>query len=115
MRYFLTMKNQVIRESARIVKRKKMKTYRNKKYLAWVKSLPSVVSGKPADDAHHIKGYGMGGMGLKAPDWAVIPLTREEHTELHSIGRFQWEQEYGNQWRFVAETLGLALEQGILK
>ena len=53
----------------------KIKTARNRKYLDWVKTLPSCISGRPADDPHHIIGRGEGGMGTKASDYFAIPLT----------------------------------------
>lgn len=90
------------------------KTYRNQAYLNWVKTLPCCVTGLPADDAHHLKGHGMGST-VKAPDWAAIPLIRELHNELHSSGWQTWEAAYGNQMEFVAITLGKAIESGILK
>lgn len=69
--------------------------WRNKKYLAWVKEQPSIVSGQPAGDAHHVKGYGLSG-GVVAPDWACIPLTREEHNAFHADPE-AWEERYGTQ------------------
>ena len=89
--------------------------WRNRAYLNYVKSLPSVLSGLPADDAHHVKGHGMGGAGLTAPDWATIPLTRGEHEEFHRLGAQQWEMKYGSQLEFVAKTLGRAIEEGVLR
>lgn len=80
----------------------------------WVKTLPSAVSKMPADDAHHIIGHGQGGMGLKASDLFVFPLTRGEHDELHRHGWKAWEKIYGSQWRFVAETLHQAFEEDVL-
>lgn len=74
----------------------KQKPWRCKKYIAWVKQQPSIVSRQPADDPHHIIGHGFGGVGTKAPDWAVIPLTREEHNKLHA-GQFEWEGRLGSQ------------------
>ncbi len=68
----------------------------------------------PADDAHHIIGHGQGGMGLKASDMFAFPLTRMEHDELHRKGWKTWEERYGSQWRFVAETLHKAIEEGVL-
>lgn len=65
-------------------------------YLKWVKKQPSIISRMPADDPHHIIGHEFGGMGTTAPDWAVIPLTRGEHTELHNDPK-AWEQRYGSQ------------------
>lgn len=91
----------------------KQKTWRNEKYLAWVRTQPSCISGMPADDAHHIKGHGMGGT-VKAPDWAVIPLTRGEHTNFHFHTVMDWETINGPQFEHVARTLGRAIELGVL-
>lgn len=74
----------------------KNKAWRCEKYLKWVKQQPSIISGMPADDPHHILGHGFSGSG-KAPDWATIPLTREEHNELHHIGFREWENRNGSQ------------------
>lgn len=57
-----------------------------KDYEDWLRTQPSVVSQKPADDLHHITGRGFGGMAMKPCDLLRIPLTRAEHTELHSMG-----------------------------
>lgn len=92
-----------------------MKPYRNDRYTDWVKSQPSVISGQPADDPHHLIGHGQGGMGTKSSDLYTIPLTRIEHNELHNIGWKEWESRYGSQWRFVAETLAKAITEGVLK
>jgi len=72
----------------------KVKQFRSKKYLVWVKSLPCSICGAPADDAHHLIGVGnMGGMGTKASDVLVMPLCRGCHTELHrepDLHLLQW-------------------------
>jgi hypothetical protein len=91
----------------------KNKAWRSETYLAWVKQQPSCISERPSDDAHHIKGHGFGGT-VKAPDWAVIPLTREEHTYIHNIGATTWERTYGSQLDYVARTLGKAIQEGII-
>ena len=62
-------------------------------YLKWVRSLPSVVSGQPSDDAHHIKRPGFGGT-VKCSDLFTIPLTREEHAHFHIMGWRTWEKTY---------------------
>jgi hypothetical protein len=90
------------------------KPARDRKYLNWVKSLDSVISHRPADDPHHLIGHGYSGMGTKAPDYLTFPLTRDEHTELHNIGYKAWEEIYGSQWKFVAETMLLAKLEGAL-
>lgn len=92
----------------------KQKAWRSETYLAWVKQQPSCVSGKPSDDPHHIKGHGFGGT-VKAPDWATIPLTREEHFLFHHDGQVAWEVMYGSQLEHVALTLGRAIQEGIIK
>jgi len=91
----------------------KQQIWRSGKYLKWVKQQPSCISGKPSDDPHHIKGHGYG--GLVAPDWATMPLTRDEHTNFHNIGWETWEAEHGDQWEHVAKTLGKAITEGVLK
>lgn len=90
------------------------KPERDAKYLRWVKSLPSVLSGLPADDAHHLIGHGYGGMGTKVSDYWTFPLTRTEHDELHRIGWKEWEAMYGSQWQHVAETMLRAKREGVL-
>ncbi len=53
----------------------------NEKYTRWVKSQTCACCGQPADDPHHIIGYGQGGMGTKTHDPFVIPLCRKHHDE----------------------------------
>lgn len=91
----------------------KHKEWRSQEYLDWVKTQPSCISGRPSDDAHHIKGHGMGGT-TKPPDWATLPLTRDEHTEFHNKGWKTWEADNGNQWQHIARTLGKAITEEIL-
>lgn len=91
------------------------KRWRDPDYLRWVRTLPCVITGVSGVDAHHMLGYGMHGMALKAPDWAVFPLSREEHARLHHFGWKEWEEKHGQQWYYVARTLGMAIEAGILK
>lgn len=75
----------------------KENAWRSNSYIKWLKLQPSIISGLPADDPHHIKGHGFGG-SVKAPDWAVLPLTRDEHTELHGPqGIEAWEERHGSQ------------------
>ena len=85
--------------------------YRNKRYTDWVKSLPSCISGLPADDPHHLIGHGQGGAGTKSSDLYAIPLTRAEHDALHISWR-AWELCHDSQWRYVAETLQRAILEG---
>ena len=93
---------------------RKRNPWRCQRYLDWVKTQPSAISGRPADDPHHMKGHGMGGT-VPAPDWATIPLTRQEHDELHNHGWQTWEMKHGNQWEYVGRTLGKAIQEGVLE
>lgn len=92
----------------------KKTVFRSRKYLDWVKSLPSAISGAPADDPHHIHGHNQGGVGKTASDMFAFPLTRNEHTDLHQVGWKQWELRWGSQWEYVARTLKLAIDEGVL-
>lgn len=90
----------------------KQRPFRSRRYLDWVKSQPSVISGLPADDPHHIKVKGYG--GTKTSDLWAIPLTRAEHDELHR-GVEAWEEKHGSQWKFAAETIERAVSAGVLR
>lgn len=82
-------------------------------YRAWVRALPSVVSGAPADDPHHPYEVGFKGGGTKVPDWWCIPLTRAEHEELHrDVGA--WEAKHGSQLEHALMTLTRAIAEGVL-
>lgn len=64
------------------------KPARSWKYRAWIRSLPSAVSGQLGCDAAHTGSDG--GMGMKASDYSCIPLTRIEHLRYHALGRDQF-------------------------
>jgi hypothetical protein len=88
----------------------KYRPWRNRRYLDWVKSLPCVLTGAPADDPHHAIGVGLGGMGTKAPDWAALPVTRASHSRFH-VEPVLWPR----QWSDIAATLLTALERGVIR
>jgi hypothetical protein len=73
----------------------KRKQSRNPAYLAFVRTLPSIVSKRPADVAHHIRLGTGGGMGLKPSDYCTVPLTNDEHLKLHTQGEAAYWQERG--------------------
>ena len=87
--------------------------FRSRAYLDWVKSLPSVVSGRPADDPHHLIGHGRLG-SVKTSDLWAIPLTRDEHDALHSGGWARWEEINGLQAMFALRTIEVAVKSGII-
>lgn len=87
----------------------KTKAWRSKRYLDWVKTLPCVLCGCPADDAHHAIGLGLSGMGMTAADYYAIPVCRGHHSEIH-VKPEVWSE----QWEWVTQTMGKALDEGVL-
>lgn len=90
----------------------KQKTFRSRKYLDWVKTLPCRNCGAVFEiDPHHLTSLGlMGGAGTKAPDTMVMPLCRTCHTDMHDKGDYR---QY--QWEWIARTLNQAINDGVLK
>ena len=86
-------------------------TYRSKSYLKWVRSQDCALCGAPGpSDAHHLIGIGgMGGMGTKAPDSAVMPLCRGCHSRIHRMPEL-----WPKQWEYIARTLIKAIEEGVI-
>ncbi len=92
----------------------KNKPVRSQKYTDFVKSLPSCVSGKPAEVGHHIIACGCGGkMGGKESDIWQIPLTHEEHDELHADVE-AWKRKHGSQLMHAKKVVDLAFSLGVL-
>jgi len=59
----------------------KQKTPRDKKYLAWIKTLPCQVCRTPgATEPHHTE---TGGIGIKGSDYSCVPLCHVCHQKLH--------------------------------
>lgn len=82
------------------------KPARNPRYRAWVKSLPSAVSGvAPPCDACHT---GPHAFGQKASDYTCIPLTRAEHDELHAVGQEEFGRRYGLNIKTLVRRLNRA-------
>lgn len=89
----------------------KVKCFRSKEYLRWVKQQPCVICGAPSDDPHHIIGRGnMSGMGMTAPDSMVMPVCRQHHNEIHQAPEL-WDK----QWQWIAQTINSALQEGVLE
>jgi len=73
----------------------KPQTYRNSKYMRFIKTLPCSVCGRMPSDPHHVKGKGEGGMGLKVSDIRSIPLCRLHHQEGDNSGWQTFQRKYG--------------------
>lgn len=68
-----------------------MKRFRNKKHLAYIRTLRCAVSSYACSafiEAHHLlrPWDGVRGMGMKALDTNAIPLCQHHHRELHKFG-----------------------------
>lgn len=87
--------------------------WENPSYLKWVKSQSCQCCCGPADDPHHLIGYGQGGMGTKAHDSLAIPLCRKHHDELHRDPR-AFENKYGSQPEMIINLLDRAFALGVL-
>jgi len=66
----------------------KIKPYRSKKHLAWIRTKPCCHCGTNLDVvAHHLISCGLGGsMGGKNPDSLTIPLCVKCHAIVHAAG-----------------------------
>lgn len=87
--------------------------WENLKYLQWVKTQPCQCCSQPADDAHHLIGWGQGGMGTKAHDILTLPLCRRHHDELHRDSQ-AFEQKHGTQPEMIIRLLDRAYALGVL-
>lgn len=86
------MKRSRLRSSnPRRKKREFERAYGGEARVEWIRAQPSVVSGRtPCVNAH----VANGGMGRKADAAWIVPLTYEEHEELHQVGVLRFEQRY---------------------
>jgi hypothetical protein len=76
---------------------------RSRKYRAWIRTQPSVVSGLMGCEAAHTGSDG--GTSMKASDFTRAPLTIEEHLEYHRIGRGAFEALHGLDFGVTVERL----------
>ncbi len=63
---------------------------RSWRYKGWIRTLPSVVSGRLGCEAAHTQNNGM---RSKGSDFSCVPLTPEEHRE-YDAGRVAFERKY---------------------
>jgi hypothetical protein len=72
-------------------------------YRAWIRQQASVVSGSTRyiEAAH----TGPHGMSQKSSGYTCIPLTHEEHMELHHVGPAKFQAKYNIDFAIVIEAL----------
>lgn len=68
----------------------------DEKHLKFIRSLPSCISGDGPCVAHHLLSVSGRGVARKADDRHTLPLTWEEHDELHKKcgSNGVWEERY---------------------
>ena len=76
-------------------------------HMAWVKTLPCAICGKPGpSDAHHV--FHDRGSARKVSDWFVIPLCKSHHQEgpdaIHTDKR-GWRERHGPDWSYLSRYL----------
>lgn len=76
----------------------KQRIDRNKRYMQFIRELPCVICGKALSDPHHSE---TGGMGTKSSDLTCIPLCRIHHTEVHTIGKYSFQQKHDIDFRDI--------------
>lgn len=73
----------------------------NKKHLAWIRTLPCILTGRPNVDAAHIRfsdaAYGKinPGVGAKPHDFWTLPLSRDMHDAQHRMNERKFWQYHG--------------------
>ena len=89
----------------------KVKTWKSRRYLAWVRERPCVHCRKVGQsEPHHIIGLTGGHMGGKTGDEFAVPLCRHCHDEIHQ-GHIDTEA----QVTWLARTLEAAFHHGALQ
>lgn len=78
-------------------------------YRAWVATLQSCLSGRPATVMHHAIGLGYGIMGGKASDVYGMPVDQIDHDRFHNESELKYDQ-----LRFALETIEKAFDMGVI-
>lgn len=97
------------------MRRPKPLHWESEKYLAFVRSLPCVVTGRTEGVvAHHLIGHGEGKMAGKAHDLFTMPLTAGEHRKFHDDPK-GWEARNGSQLLHIKNIIKKALDLGAIE
>lgn len=76
------------------------RAYGSKARVEWIKAQPSVASGLGPCVNAHVKN---GGAGRKADAKWIVPLTDQEHKELHRVGIDTFEKEHWLELEYFAQ------------
>lgn len=90
---------------------KSQRRIRDPQHLAWIRTLPSVISGRAPCEACHIR-YGdptyrkkRTGMGQRPDDAWCLPMTSDEHRSQHDANEAAWWKDRGIDPLAVARDL----------
>ena len=85
--------------------------WRSKKYLDFVKTLPSIVPGSGDVTPHHVRMHSNAGTGTKPSDYWTVPLADSLHKELDQIGRETFYKKYNIDIKMeIIKTMGAYLK-----
>ena len=87
----------------------KVKAFRSRPYLDYIKTLPCCHCQRPGQDPHHLMVKEVGGIGITTPDIAAVPLCRICHTMIQPHAKSY------PQLKWLIQTLNRALIDGALK
>ena len=63
----------------------KIGEYENEQYLAYIRTLPCIVCGQPAEPCHVRRLYFGAGVGKRPWDYVAIPGCREHHKDVENL------------------------------
>lgn len=64
-------------------------------YLAWIRTLPCAITGRPGVEASHLRKNTDGSAAKKPSDKWAIPLSKKKHRESHDLGEVTFWNAYG--------------------
>ena len=73
----------------------KIKSWRNKKYLEYIRQQPCLICGIIPSQSHHIQTKNNHGTALKPGDYWCIPLCLGCHQMLHFVGKKTFLKRHG--------------------
>lgn len=88
---------------------KRPKPIRDKKHLAFVRTLPCLICGAYGCDAHHVRAFQLRTMGKRVGDDKTVPLCREHHDMAHGpLGEEAFWSEVALMRQLFVKTLNAA-------
>ena len=80
--------------------------YRDKKYLAWIRTLPCLACGGKSEACHVRQPHSGAGTGVKPHDYYAIPLCNKDHS-------YENERFYGTDIQIIKLLMKYINEHGI--